>query len=170
MVSITGKPEVAVEVNSQVTVEMDGQIWGTGNDFYCPMVFTVWTDGLAEDKKQIVCGLGYDQSRGDIGQFKSNLAEAIKNAIDAEYEAGTDLSDVKVYCTWQWPFDSSKHSDNHSIGDGYGPILGSETSGHDDNEQDDAKDTALAGKMDSYSSNGGSPIEIKVTTTVTQID
>lgn len=117
MVSMTlsGTPEVAVNVKYEATVELTGWTYNDGTDdsFYCPLVITVGTDELK--------GTDYE----DAAAF----AAAVKAKIDgysANYAANTNLgtnNKVKVpSVSWAWAFEGT-------TGEKY--------------QQDDVKDTYL---------------------------
>lgn len=84
-ISITGKPEVAVKIETTADVKLDGWNIAPDGEFYCPLVFTIG------DTK--INGLDYSSTTaGGEGSFESAIKTAIQNATTKEYEAGTDLS------------------------------------------------------------------------------
>lgn len=140
-ISITGKPEVAVKIETTADVKLDGWNIAPGGEFCCPLVFTIG------DTK--INGLDYSSTTaGGEGSFESAIKTAIQNATTKEYEAGTDLSAAGegITYSWTWPFQNA---------------TGTATN------QDDELDTLLG---DNAANGQPATISITVTTTVTQID
>ena len=99
-ISITGTPEVAVDVAVTASVEVSDN-WLDGDvEFYCPVVVTV---GDA-----VFCGLKYDSA----GDFADAIAEAIES-YSAQYAPGKDLSEIttgtEFDISWEWAFDDDDH-------------------------------------------------------------
>lgn len=91
--SITGTPEVAVEIEYTAEVTFEG--WEVDENVYCPIVVTVGGEDIACD--------------GDLDAF----AAAIKEAIE-EYTTilapNTNLANANVAApvvTWAWDFDAN---------------------------------------------------------------
>lgn len=143
-IKITGKPEVAVKIETTATVELSG--WNVGNDgeFYCPLVFKIG--------ETTINGLDYSSSTaGGEDSFENAIKEAIQDATTNKFAPGTDLSTVGAGVTysWEWPFENA---------------TGKEAT------QSDELDTLLGNNaVDEYDQNAPK-ISITVTTTVTQID
>lgn len=133
--TLSGTPEVAVRVGYTARVTVSD--WTVDGAFYCPITIKV----KGEDENLVICGLDYT----DAGQF----ARAVENkiaAFSANYAAGTDLSNAGVTApevSWEWVYEGN---------------------GTHQNNQTDAKDTALG--------NAAAPatITLEIETTVTQID
>lgn len=140
-VKITGKPEVAVKVQTIADVNLSGWNVADGGEFYCPLIFTIGSTKIN--------GLDYSASTaGGESSFEAAIKKAIQDATTKEYEANTDLSEVSKNITysWEWPFEGS---------------IGTDAS------QSDVLDT----KLGDLAAAGNAPkVEITVTTTVTQID
>ena len=94
-ITISGTPEVAVEVKYDATVKVDN--WTVDDAFYCPIEIKVGDE--------TVKGLDYDNA--------DNFQSAVKEKIDAytkNYDAGTDLNntDVKTpVVSWSWAFEGA---------------------------------------------------------------
>ena len=144
-VSVTGTPEVAVEVKYEAHVTfttdhlnpVDNWKDADGN-YYCPLVITV--NGTKYD------GLKYNSS----DDFKAAVESAINN-LTKNYPANTDLgasASKGVTISWEWPFEVTKTDGkvDHTI---------------------DVKDTFLG---DQAAEGNAATVGIVVATTVTQID
>lgn len=143
-VTITGTPEVAVEVKTTADVELSGWNVGSGGEFYCPLVFKI---GDAT-----INGLDYSSSTaGGEDSFESAIKTAIEEATTQELAAGTVLSEVgeNVTYSWKWPFENA---------------TGTATN------QDNTLDTLLGNNAADGDTGNDPKINITVTTTVTQID
>lgn len=140
-IKITGKPEVAVKVNTTAVVDLAG--WNVASDgaFYCPLKFIIG------DKT--INGLDYSSKEaGGESSFEDAIEEAIKDATTKELEANTDLNTVgnDIIYSWEWPFEKA---------DGTAAT------------QSDELDTLLGNNA----AQGSVPkVDITVTTTVTQIN
>ena len=140
--TISGKPEVAVEVAYKAKVQLEN--WTVNDEYYCPIIITVGEKKLK----------GTDYNDAD------SFIEAIENAISdftAQYAPGTDLSITEgteaisvPNVSWEWPFETVPTTE-----------VGAQA---DDAENCDEKDTALG------NAETAAAIYITVTTTVTQID
>ncbi len=138
--TISGTPEVAVNVNYEPTLTLTG--WTLENNTeYCPIVFKVndTTYGLTGVK---------DSNGRTVTNESNNISElitAVQNAIKADsknYAPNTDLSEdsvKKVNVSWEWAFEGN----------------------------DDANDTYLG---DQAAKGNAATISLTVVTTVTQID
>ena len=140
-ITVTGTPEVAVNINTEATVTING--WElTGSVFYCPVVVTIGTTEI--------CGLDYNSATA--------FATAIENEIEAangNYEANTDLSSVAGLngsYTWKWAFVNADH-----VATGHAHVI----------EQTDGRDTEIGNRAANGFLNN---ISIVVETIVTQID
>lgn len=140
-VKITGKPEVAVKIQTTAEVNLSGWNVGTGGEFYCPLVFTIG--------EKTINGLDYSKSTaGGEGSFENAIKKAIEEATTQEVEANTDLTAIgeDITYSWEWPFENAT-----------GDVA----------NQSDELDT----KLGDNAANGNAPtIKITVKTTVTQID
>lgn len=142
-VSVTGTPEVAVEVKyeAHVTFSADhnnaeGNWKDANKNYYCPLVITV--NGTRFN------GLDYESTT----DFK-NAIEAAINGLTEKYPANTDLSNSAskaVKISWEWPFENSTGAKGN---------------------QTDVNDTYLG---DQAAAGNAATVGIMVTTTVTQID
>lgn len=140
-VEITGKPEVAVKIETTADVDLSGWNVADGDEFYCPLVFTIG------DKT--INGLDYSRSTaGGEGSFENAIKDAIQKATTKEVEANTDLTAIgeDITYSWEWPFENAK-----------GDVA----------NQSDELDT----KLGNNAANGNAPtVSITVKTTVTQIN
>lgn len=171
--TISGTPEVAVNVSTEATVTLEN--WTDNKDQlydpYCPLVFTITCDNGTGEKKQIVCGLAYDNNSGGINTFERKIESAINEALNGDYTAGTVLDDLELYITWEWPFndtDDDAYTDTeHSSHTAADSILNEDTYTHE-YEQNDEADTHLG---DWVNDGRKAPsITINLETTVKQID
>lgn len=143
-ITISGTPEVAVDVTTTADVTLSADWVDSNGSFYCPLVFTI--------DDTTICGLHYDDTNGGKAAFEAAIESAIANATTQEYEAGSTLDDIEVAYSWAWPFENEDHTD---------------CSGSHEASQTDVNDTFLGDKA----ADGTAPtISITVTTTVTQID
>lgn len=96
--TLSGAPEVDVEVTYESTVSLDG--WTVNDAYYCPITVTV--------NETEISGLDYTSAE--------LFAAAIKSAIDgysATYDANTDLStkdDDSLSVSWEWAFEGAANS------------------------------------------------------------
>jgi len=141
-VSVTGSPEVDVNISTVATITIDGFMLA-GDVFYCPIIVHI------NDKDY--CGLDYTSATA----FASALKTAIEVA-NGDYDANTDLATIDGLngdYEWEWAFETGDHNCNttleHSV------------------DQSDGRDTELGNRA----ANGYlNKITIAVSTTVTQID
>lgn len=140
-VSVTGKPEVAVEVKYEAHVTLNDALHTDHNwkladgSYYCPLVITV--NGTAYK------GLDYASAT----EFEDAVEGAI-NSLTKNYPANTDLSasaSAGVNVAWEWPFEDT--------------ATGA--------KQTDVKDTYLGNQA---AAGKAATVGIVVATTVTQID
>lgn len=156
-VEITGRPEVAVKVDTVADVSVTGWEVNEG-EFYCPLVFTIGD--------QTICGLHYSKgTAGGKASFEAAIKKAIQDATTQYVEAGTDLSTVgaDVQYEWAWPFENKKHENCDKMSS-------EDSKSYHVQDQTDELDTVLG---DNATGEGGAQIPgvmIKVTTTVTQVD
>lgn len=143
-VSVTGTPEVAVEVKYEAHVTFNESLTEPDNwkdkdgKYYCPLVITV--NGTAYK------GLDY----ASTAEFEDAVEGAI-NSLTKKYPANTDLSQSgskSVAISWEWPFE----------------VMGAD--GKVDHTFD-VKDTYLG---DRAAAGKAATVGIVVATTVTQID
>lgn len=143
-VKISGKPEVAVKVETIATVDLSGWNVADSDEFYCPLKFTVGDTTIN--------GLDYSSSTaGGEGSFENAIKTAIQEATTKEVAAGTDLSTVgdDITYSWDWPFEGST-----------GKVA----------NQDDELDTILGDNAADGDTGNDPKINITVKTTVTQIN
>lgn len=149
-VSVTGTPEVAVEVTTKADFELGDNWTDESNVYYCPLVIDI--NGVQ------FCGLKYDSATA----FENAIESTINKHISGTYSAGTNLEEepnLNSHIKWRWAFDkdhlAAPSSDSFAIDD---DLL---------YDQNDEKDTNLGNKA----STGNAPnISLEITTTVTQID
>lgn len=143
-VSVTGTPEVAVEVKYEAHVTFNESLTEPDNwkdkdgKYYCPLVITV--NGTAYK------GLDY----ASTAEFEDAVEGAI-NSLTKKYPANTDLSQSgskSVAISWEWPFE----------------VMGAD--GKVDHTFD-VKDTYLGNQA---ADGKAATVGIVVATTVTQID
>ncbi len=109
--TITGTPEVAVEVSYKVdALTLTG--WANqANAYYCPIIITVG--------KTTLNGLDYDSIDG----FKNAITAAIE--VDKQpFPPGTNLADADdgvkdVAISWSWAFDSTGNAKQNDADDTY---------------------------------------------------
>ena len=139
--TITGTPEVAVDVKREATLTLTGWMSkqsdvDTVESYYCPIKITVGNT--------LYYGLDYDNAN----DFIAAVVGAI-NADSHDYAPKTNLSDISndtLSVTWEWAFEG---------------LDGTKVN------RTDYADTYLGNKA----AEGNAPkIELTVTTTVTQID
>lgn len=143
-VKISGKPEVAVKVETTATVDLSGWNVASGGEFYCPLKFTVGDTTIN--------GLDYSSSTaGGEGSFENAIKTAIQEATTKEVAAGTDLSTVgdDITYSWEWPFEGST-----------GKVA----------NQNDELDTKLGDNAADGDTGNDPTISITVNTKVTQIN
>ena len=90
--SVTGTPEVAVEVTTAAEVTLSN--WEVEDAWYCPLAFTV--------NGQTKCGNEFDDAAAFEAWIEGEIAKATK-----QYPAGTDLSaatDFDLAISWTWAF------------------------------------------------------------------
>ncbi len=101
-ITITGQPEVAVEVKYVVDTFELGDNWvDKDNNYYCPLQIKIGETTLD--------GTKYDS----VGKFEDAVITAIQG-FTAQYEANTDLSKTEVAVpsvSWEWPFSTSDAND-----------------------------------------------------------
>lgn len=143
-VKITGTPEVAVNVETIATVDLSGWNVADGDEFYCPLKFTVG--------EKTINGLDYSKdTAGGESSFENAIKTAIQEATTKQLEAGTDLSEVGdgITYSWEWPFEKAT---------GTAAI------------QDNILDTKLGDNAADDNPDNDPKISITVKTTVTQIN
>lgn len=143
-VKITGKPEVAVKIETTADVELSG--WNVADDgeFYCPLVFKIGDTTID--------GLDYSaQNAGGESSFQAAIKKAIEDATTQEVEANTDLTEIgeNITYSWEWPFENAT-----------GDVA----------NQSDELDTKLGNNAADNDPSNDPTISITVKTTVTQID
>lgn len=113
--TLSGTPEVAVEVKYEATVTLnDKWVGDTSGSYYCPLIIKV---GGTEIK-----GLDYSDA--------TEFAAAVKTAIDgctAKYAPGTDLSTTTVTVpsvSWEWPFETGADDNEKAENDVKDTYLG----------------------------------------------
>lgn len=101
-ITITGQPEVAVEVKYVVDTFKLGDNWvDKDNKYYCPLQIKIGNTTLD--------GTTYDS----VGEFENAVKTTIQG-FTAQYEANTDLSNTTVAVpavSWAWPFSTSEEND-----------------------------------------------------------
>ena len=97
---ISGKPEVAVNVQYAATLTLNDKWKDAQGNFYCPLQIKVNTG----DGNEVYYGLDYPSA--------TLFAQAVQDAIskaNAKYEANTDLSTtaVKPAVSWAWAYEGA---------------------------------------------------------------
>ena len=96
-VTISGTPEVAVEVVYTATVDL-GDNWEDQNgDYYCPIVVKV--NGTAVDTTSVT----------NADQYEAAIKAAIEAADDNEVLVGEAMPSVVI--TWEWAIDGDNAKD-----------------------------------------------------------
>lgn len=97
--TLTGTPEVAVEVAYEATFDLSENWVDQNGNYYCPLEITVG--------EKTIKGLDYK----NITDFEAKVKEAI-DGYKANYPANTNLSGVAVPAvSWAWPFSTSADND-----------------------------------------------------------
>ena len=94
--TVSGKPEVAVRVDNQAKITLNG--WNGDadhpNGFYCPLTFKVNDTAV-------------DLSKCDSAEAVQNAIQAAVAATSKDYAAGTELSNANsAKIEWAWAFES----------------------------------------------------------------
>ena len=94
--TVSGKPEVAVRVDNEAKITLNG--WNGATDhpsgFYCPLTFKV-------------NGKAVDLSKCDSAEAVQNAIQAAVAATSKDYAAGTELSNANsANIEWAWAFES----------------------------------------------------------------
>lgn len=100
-VTISGTPEVAVEVTYEATVTLTG--WEASGAYYFPV--EVFIDGTA---------VTIVDKDSDLDVDADDAEACIKEAIEActqTYDAGAPLTAEKIVITWEWAFSTSGAND-----------------------------------------------------------
>jgi len=109
-ISISGTPEVKVEVKYEATLTL------TGFDAYCPIVFTVGGVTYGIDGIKDSTGIEATNESADVAA----LITAVQNAIaayTAKYNANTDLSTATApKVSWEWAFDKNDDEKDTTLG------------------------------------------------------
>lgn len=104
-ISITGKPEVKVEVKYEATLVLDEEEWKIGSDEYCPIIFTVNTETYGTNDTNAT------HKSTDIAALIVAVEEAIE-AYTAEYDANADLNTATTpSVSWAWAYSTSDAND-----------------------------------------------------------
>lgn len=161
--SITGVPEVAVNVDTVATVVVENWNDVEDSEFYCPLIFTITkTNDEGVEETETISGLTYDGTGGGGADgFAYALKDAIEEAYSGEFAPNTDLdaqfTDFSI--SWEWPF----------AGEGEDAEYGA-TSWTTQSGQTNEKDTALGDRAAKESEENAPQISITLETTVSQID
>lgn len=110
--TLSGTPEVAVNVAFKGTLDIDANWKDSSDAYYCPIEITVGDTGRTSS----TTFKGTDYASADLFEAAVN-AEIAKFTKD--YEAGTDLSSIDVSAnapaiSWKWDFDDSGLGTNDS--------------------------------------------------------
>lgn len=90
-ITISGSPEVAVNVKFAATLELGDKWTTTGTDVYCPIVFTVGTTEYKIDGTTIKT----------VAELETAVQNAI-NAISATFPVGTPITTDALIVKWSW--------------------------------------------------------------------
>lgn len=94
--TVSGKPEVAVRVDNEAKITLNGWIGDAGhpNGFYCPLTFKV-------------NGKAVDLSNCDSADAVQNAIQTAVHATSGDYAAGTELSNANsANIEWAWAFEN----------------------------------------------------------------
>ena len=105
-ISITGTPEVKVEVKYEATLVLDKEEWKIGSDEYCPIIFTVNTATYGTN----------DTTATNKSDNIADLIVAVEAAIEdytAEYDANVNLAKFAETpsVSWAWNFEGNDVKD-----------------------------------------------------------
>ena len=97
LVTLSGKPEVAVNVKYTATVTLDKWVYKADEsetgEFYCPIKIKVGNENY----------YGCDYNSAELFE---NAVETAINGYSANYEPGTDLTNAKApVVSWAWAFE-----------------------------------------------------------------
>lgn len=143
-ISITGTPEVAVKVEIEADVKVEGDWTDDEGKYYCPVIVTVGTTDI--------CGLDY----ASAGDFASAIASALttqSNVYGPNEPLGDTYNGSNLDLAWRWGFETGDHDCNTTLD-------------HVAGDQNDIRDTDLGDKATA----GDLKLSIKVIITVTQVD
>lgn len=105
--TITGTPEVAVNVKFEGTLELGNKWVDSDSNYYCPIEITVGDTTFK--------GTGYDSA--------DEFEDAVNNKIATykkDYEANTDLSTIGANApaiSWKWAFEGNDNVKDTYLGD-----------------------------------------------------
>ena len=103
-VTITGKPEVAVEV--LVTVDLDlGNKWEVNSAVYCPLVFKVGDTTIQ-----------MDNTITTTAALEEAVEKAVKDALVAQHNADETIDD-SLTVTWAWAFSTGATNEEKKAND-----------------------------------------------------
>lgn len=127
-ITLSGRPEVAVDIATTATVELTGDWQDEDGKFYCPLVFNI--NGVEFN------GAEYSSKT----EFETNLKNSIEQAASGKVAAGVDLEnpgpndkvpvllqkyteencpqwagESKIH--WEWPFESGNNVADTYLGD-----------------------------------------------------
>lgn len=104
-VTITGTPEVAVEVKFEATeVKLDGKWEDKDENFYCPLEITVG--------EKTISGLKYT----DMACFVDDIKKEIES-YSKVYGPNTTLAGENLGLSWAWAFENGKDVEDTYLGD-----------------------------------------------------
>ena len=113
--TITGTPEVSVEVKYEATLTLEGWEADLTDDdtdetaYYCPLEIKVGTETFK--------GLDYADEADPVAAFKAAVEEAI-NAYTDEYDPNQPMADVKApVVSWVWEFEGNNDYADTYLGD-----------------------------------------------------
>ena len=117
--TITGTPEVAVNVTYVAELTLTGWAVGESNELYCPLIIKVGDDTYGITGMKDSTGAEAAHKYATIAE----LEEAVETAIGAyseDYAAGTDLSTIGaagyVSVSWEWAFDKNDDAKDTLLG------------------------------------------------------
>jgi hypothetical protein len=113
-VTITGTPEVAVNVTYDVSLTLTG--WTDGANEYCPLVFTIGGETYGLTGIKTSSGATPTHAYGTIAQLISAVEGAIEG-INNSYVAGTNLSGKgNISASWEWAFSGNDDAKDTALG------------------------------------------------------
>jgi hypothetical protein len=119
--TLSGTPEVAVNVKYEATLKLED--WTIGTEEYCPIVFTV--NGTTYATKAVAA----DKQSDDIAALITAVTDAI-GAYSKDYPANQDLSVEGTVATpdvaWAWAYEGDNAKDTalgNQAADGSAPTI-----------------------------------------------
>jgi hypothetical protein len=125
---LTGTPEVLTKVSCDLNFEFTNWNVGENGKFYCPLIFTVATDG---DNSTVVYGSEYSTA----DDLNTALKSALASSGYAYYAPTTNLSTIDAPAptiTWEWALDGGQPEENSGQTNDLDTALGNAAANTDD--------------------------------------